>query len=105
MSYPREGKIRGGSILGSTRGGIVRGGMSYNRVNHFYIYCNGRERYSPCISQISSSFCSFRSNHLCSLFESVAVNKLNNILTFFSVKSTSQLIYKMYDILYCAPLT
>jgi len=38
-------------------------------------------------------------NHLCSLLESVAVSKLSNILTSFSVKSTSQLVKGLYDLL------
>jgi len=49
-------------------------------------------------SQISSSFAA-SDDHLCSLFESVAVSKLNSILTSFSVKSTSQLVNGLYDLL------
>jgi len=41
-------------------------------------------------------------NHLCSLFERVAVSKLNSILTSFSVKSTNQLVNGMYNLLQCA---
>jgi len=37
-------------------------------------------------------------NHLCSLFESVAVSKLNSILTSFSVKATNQLVNGLYDL-------
>jgi len=43
--------------------------------------------------------CVASDNYLCSVFERVAVNKLNNILTSFSVKSISHLINKMYDLL------
>jgi len=37
-------------------------------------------------------------NHLCSLSVSVAVSKLNSILTSFSVKSTSKLVNDLYDL-------
>jgi len=37
--------------------------------------------------------------NLCSLFESVEVSKLNSILTSFSVKSTSELINLLYNLL------
>jgi len=38
-------------------------------------------------------------NHLCSLFEIVAVSKFKSIFTSFSVISTSQLVNGLYDLL------
>jgi len=81
----------------------------YENISHKFIGCynslmSAQFQLSICAaaayswhSQILQAFVA-SDNHLCSLFETVAVNKLNSLLTSFSVKSTSQLVNKFYDL-------
>jgi len=78
----------------SVRGSSGESWKSVEEIRTWHVStAHSRRRYSRAIW--------FRVVQYCSLFESVAVSKLNSILTSFSVKSTSQLVNRVYNLLYC----